>query len=98
MTEQSATAPSRVPEFKTAEEAGAFWDSHSPEGFPNEFVDAPVQFDPPLIKRGLTVKLSAETISELRDLARAQGIGPSTLARMWILERLQEQGHRTRTP
>ena len=53
-----------------------------------------MQFDRPLIKRGLTVKLSEETIGQLRTLAEAQGIGPSTLARMWILERLQEQGRR----
>ncbi|MCL4508024.1 MAG: BrnA antitoxin family protein [Chloroflexi bacterium] len=96
MTKQPARTPSRVPTFATAEEAGAFWDTHSPEEFPEEFAEASVQFERPLIKRGLTVKLSEETIGQLRTLAGAQGIGPSTLARMWILERLQEQGRRSK--
>jgi len=96
MMKPPATTPSRVPTFATAEAAGTFWDTHSPEDFPDEFAEAPVQFDRPLIKRGLTVKLSEETIGQLRTLAEAQGIGPSTLARMWILERLQEQERRTK--
>jgi hypothetical protein len=94
MAEQPATTRRRVPEFATEEEARAFWDTHSPEDFPGEFSEAKVEFDRPLIKRGLTVKLSEETINQLRDLAKAQGIGPSTLARMWILERLQEKRSR----
>lgn len=95
MTEQRATTRSRVPDFGTEEEAQAFWDSHSPEDFPGEFAEAKVEFDRPLIKRGLTVKLSEETISQLRELAKAQGIGPSTLARIWILERLKRQRSQT---
>ena len=65
-----------VRRFATAGEAGAFWDSYSPEDFPAEFSEATVQFDRPLIKCGLTVKLSEETIGQLRDLARAQGDWP----------------------
>lgn len=94
MTEHRATMRSRVPNFATEEDARAFWDTHSPEDFPGEFSEVNVEIERPLIKRGLTVKLSEETISQLRELAQAQGIGPSTLARMWILERLQ--GQRTR--
>ena len=96
MAQQPLTKPDRVLTFASAEEAGAFWDSHSPEDFPGEFTETRVQFDRPLIKRGLTVKLSEATITQLREMASAQGIGPSTLVRMWILERLQEQGHHTR--
>ncbi len=38
----------------------------------------------------IPVRLSSETWEELRKEARELGIGPSTLARMWILERLRQ--------
>lgn len=34
------------------------------------------------------VRMAAETYEDLRREARARGIGPSTLIRMWILEQL----------
>lgn len=34
------------------------------------------------------VRLAAETYAELRREARARGVGPSTLIRMWLLEKL----------
>ena len=39
----------------------------------------------------IPVRLSAEKREELRKEAHALGIGPTTLARMWILERLRQQ-------
>ena len=36
----------------------------------------------------IPVRLSAEKWEEMRKEARELGIGPTTLARMWILERL----------
>jgi hypothetical protein len=37
------------------------------------------------------VRLDAETLDKLRSEAQKKGIGPTTLAGMWILERLQQQ-------
>lgn len=34
------------------------------------------------------VRLAADTYAELRREARARGVGPSTLIRMWLLEKL----------
>ncbi|MBI2909306.1 MAG: hypothetical protein HYX92_16800 [Chloroflexi bacterium] len=82
---------SQLPKFKGEAEAAAFWDTHSPEEFPEEFEDVQVRFAKPLMKRGLSIKLDEPTIARLTRLGREQGIGPSTLARMFILERLREQ-------
>ncbi len=38
----------------------------------------------------IPVRLSAEKWEELRKEARELGVGPTTLARMWILERLRQ--------
>lgn len=39
----------------------------------------------------IPVRLSAEKWEELRKEAHDLGIGPTTLARMWILERLRQR-------
>lgn len=39
----------------------------------------------------IPVRLSAEKWEELRKEAHELGIGPTTLARMWILERLRQR-------
>jgi len=38
----------------------------------------------------IPIRLAAEQWEELRMEARMLGIGPTTLARMWILERLRQ--------
>ena len=38
----------------------------------------------------IPIRLSADKWEELRKEAREMGIGPTTLARMWILERLRQ--------
>ena len=45
----------------------------------------------------IPVRLSSEKWEELRKEARELGIGPTTLARMWILERLRRRTE-TRVP
>ena len=78
-----------IPTFKNEAEASTFWDSHSPEDFPSEFEEVQVRFARPLIKQGLTIKFSLDTIRQLRSIAGQKGVGPSTLVRMWVLEHLQ---------
>lgn len=58
----------------------------------DEVVD--VQVRAPLDKV-IPVRLSAEKWEELRKEARELGIGPTTLARMWILERLRQRAKAT---
>lgn len=83
---------SRIPSFETVEEEAAFWDTHSSAEFEEElevvtdviFVKARPR------KKGLTVRLDEDTLTRLTQQAQEKGVGPSTLARMWILERLRE--------
>lgn len=63
-------------------EQGEAWDET------NEVVE--VEVKKPLDKV-IPVRLSAEKWEELRKEAHELGVGPTTLARMWILERLRQQ-------
>ena len=51
-----------------------------------------VQVAKPL-NESLSVRLDPQALTKLRQRALEQGIGPTTLARIWILEQLREDGH-----
>lgn len=89
MTKKAEGQQDRVPTFANEQEAAAFWDTHSPLDYPEDFEEVEIHADRPVRERGLSVKLDQATLDELADIARAQGIGPSTLARMWIIEHLR---------
>ncbi|TAK34724.1 MAG: hypothetical protein EPO21_08600 [Chloroflexota bacterium] len=77
-----------MPEFASEQQEAEFWDTHSPldyEGW--EIGTEPVQVKRPL-EHVLQVRLDARTIDELMRIGQRIGIGPSTLARIWIMERL----------
>jgi hypothetical protein len=81
---------SRIPTFKTIEEEAAFWDTHSSEEFADELTPVEnVKFVKARSKKALTVRFDEDTFEELTKEAREIGIGPSTLARMVILEHLR---------
>jgi len=44
-----------------------------------------------LLDKVIPVRLSADKWEELRREARELGVGPTTLARMWLLERLRQR-------
>jgi hypothetical protein len=81
---------SRIPRFKSIEEEANFWDTHDTTEFEDEFVEVKLQVARPL-GHILAVRMDAETIDRLAAVGRKKGIGPSTLARMWLLERLEQE-------
>src|SRR5579864_5760231 len=88
--EQPEVTKDRIPTFKTIEEEAAFWDTHSSEEFADELTPVEnVKFVKVRSKRALTIRVDEDTFEELTKEAREKGIGPSTLARMLILEHLQ---------
>lgn len=80
---------SRIPQFASVEEEAQFWDTHDTAEFEEEFRPVKVRFTKNLTE-GITVQLDPETLSKLRALAKEQGVRPTTLVRMWILERMKE--------
>ncbi len=87
MTTRSNPPSTPIPSFATLEEEAAFWDSHSLSDYWGAARPVEIQFGRGL-SRGLTIRLDAETLTALRAAARIKGLGPTTLARSWILEHL----------
>lgn len=81
-------AQNRVPKFRSFEEEAEFWENHSPLDYPQDWIevrDAKVQRP---LGHILEVHLDAKTIDRLASIGRRKGMGPSALARLWLLERL----------
>ena len=81
---------SRIPRFKSREEEAQFWETHSTTEFEDEFEEVKLKVARPL-GHILAVRLDARTIDRLAEVGRAKGLDPSTLARMWLLERLEQE-------
>ena len=80
----------QIPEFKSREEEAEFWDTHDFTEYQEGFKPVQVRFAKRL-SHALAIRFDSETLEKLRVRAHQKGIGPTTLARMWILEQLQEE-------
>jgi hypothetical protein len=80
-------ARGRIPAFNTIEEEAEFWDTHSFTDFEEEWVPVEVRVGGAL-SSPLSVRLDQDDRQELDRRAREMGVGPSTLVRMWVKERL----------
>jgi hypothetical protein len=83
-------AHGRIPAFASIEEEAAFWDTHDLTDFAEEWRPVQIEVSPELAER-LTLRLERRDRQQLIALARENGIGPLTLARMWIRERLRQE-------
>ena len=88
-TEKAPTPKSRIPIFSSIEEEAEFWDTHDVTDYWDEMKPVKVRFAKNL-SQGLTIRLDLDTTIKLRSEAAKKGIGPTTLVRMWVIERLQE--------
>src|SRR5688572_22717290 len=88
MTKNEKT-DSRIPPFADYHEEAAFWDSHDFGDYWEETEPVEVEFSKQL-SANFAVRLNSSTLESLRKHAEQKGVSPSTLARMWLVERLQE--------
>ncbi len=79
-----------IPQFKSIQEEAEFWDNHDLADYWDEFKPVKVRFAKNL-SEGITVRFDPEVLATIRSQAREKGVGPTTLVRMWVLERLTEQ-------
>jgi hypothetical protein len=83
-------AHGRIPSFANRDEEAAFWDTHDLTEFDGvELHPIEVTVGGDLAAR-LTIRLDQDDRTELARRARAIGVGPSTLIRMWVKERLNQ--------
>ena len=84
---KQASRKSRIPVFSSREKAAKWFDTHDIADYQDEFETVRARFGKNL-SEGITIRLDPQTLAKIRSRARQQGIGPTTLIRMWIMERL----------
>jgi|SRR5579863_1434798 predicted DNA binding CopG/RHH family protein len=92
--EHATARESRIPDFASREEEAEWWDTHDVTDYLDELQPVKVHMSRTL-SEGVQVRFDPETMAALRQRAREQGIGSSSLIRMWVLEKLRsdEQRH-----
>lgn len=80
----------KIPVFSSREEEAKFWETHNIADFMDELKPVKVRFAKNL-SEGITIRFDQPTLNKLREIANDKGLGPTTLARMWILEHLRQQ-------
>lgn len=90
MKKRNTYKKSRIPEFKSLEEEAKFWDTHSFVDFEDETEDVEIvwEVDKPR-KETLVLRVQKNFKDRLKKTARKKGLNVSTLARMWLMEKLQ---------
>lgn len=80
----------KIPQFKNYQEEANFWDTHDFTDFFDESkkVKLVVNLKTPK-DQTLTVRLQPDLKIRLNLLAQDMGTQPSTLARMWLMEKLK---------
>ena len=100
-TRSKPKPPDRIPEFKSYEEEAGFWDTFSPEDFPDEFEDAPdITFANPVEivhvkdwRRTLVDRLARLDDNQRQAIALSMlGLYPDEIARImgWSAEEAQK--------
>ena len=81
---------SKIPEFKNIEEEAKFWDTHSITDFEDETEDVDIiwEADKPRDET-LVLRVQKGFKDRLKKTARKKGLNASTLARMWLMEKMQ---------
>jgi len=81
-----------IPKFKSIQEEAGFWDTHDVTDYFHEMKDVKVEFD---LKGGkeetVTIRLQPKLKARLKSIAEGYGLQLSTLARMWLIERLRKE-------
>ena len=85
-----APARGKIPSFRSIEEEAAFWDAHDLTDYMDDMDRVTVSTGGELGER-VTVRLDRADRIRLARHARQKGVGPSTLVRMWLKERLNAE-------
>lgn len=85
---------SKIPVFTSLEEEAKFWDTHSFVDFEDELedVDIVVELAKPRDET-LVLRMQKSMKDQLGKIASKKGINVSTLARIWLHEKLQQTAH-----
>jgi predicted DNA binding CopG/RHH family protein len=91
MTQQiNQPAQNRIPDFKNRQEMAEWFDTHDIADYQDEFktIEARFELEQPR-DENIVIRVQKPVKDRLDKIARSKGLNLSSLARMWIMEKLQ---------
>lgn len=86
----------KIPKFKNYAEEAEFWDTHDVTDYLDEMKFVDVEFLPRQKKEEtVTIRIEPKLKEKLAQMARSYGVNLSTLARIWLIEKLRQVGRNT---
>lgn len=76
-----------IPQFASYEEEAQYWDTHDFSEVWDSARSTTIQRKR-VFTRSMTIRFDETTLTRLRQTAKERGVGPTTLVRIWIKERL----------
>lgn len=89
MSSDRPTTDNPIPQFANRETAAAFWYSHDFADYWDALQPVSVTISDNLSPT-LCIPMDAARLTQIQQLARANGVSPDTLVQAWILERLEQ--------
>ena len=78
----------KIPHTDSLEALARFWDTHDLTDFKDELVEVGEPVFERRSEETVTIHLPVEEVEAVKCLAQSRGIGPATLIREWVLEKL----------
>ncbi len=83
----------RQPVFASDDEEAAYWEAHSTAPHWDEMEPVEVEVAAPRPRTKLiSMRLNEEYLAAIKRVAREKGIPYQTLMRLWLVERLRQEG------
>lgn len=81
----------KIPRFKSDQYVAPFWDIHSLTEFEDDLEPVKERVFTRSEKQVMTIRVDKGLVKAIKAIAREKGINYSTLARMWLIERLKKE-------
>lgn len=84
--------PKPIKPFKNLDEEAHFWDTHDVSSLivnPNAKLSSLPRIEKEK-EASITIRVQKSVKDHLVEMARQKGVNPSTLSRMWIIEKMKE--------
>lgn len=81
---------STISQASSIEEMADFWDTHSPEDYPDKIYEIDATFDLASRKTAVSIKIDPELFESLRQIAGQRRITTQTLVNIWLQRQVNE--------
>ena len=81
----------KIPEFKTLDEAAAFWDTHDFEDYVDDTEVFTFEVHIPQRRKSLTIPVEPQIYEQIEALAARRGVQVESLVSSWLKEKASSE-------